>query len=136
MRYSITLKVDKVSNSEDFLDNFLKDKMKEFIGLNLNDSRFKNIQNYIEQEYNSTITYKTINYAIESMRRTTNGYLHSFEINNNVMCEEVSNEKLITIIKLIEFGNLDVKGLNIFQEMFNYINTNLSQLVDEYLYNE
>lgn len=136
MRFTINLDTSSIPNLKDFFDVFLRDKMKEFIGLNLSDSRFKLIQDYIENEYESTITIETLNYAIDSMQRTDNGYLHSFEINNNVLCNEVSNEKLITIIKLVEFGNLEVKGLNIFQETFDYIKNNSLLLMKEYLYSK
>lgn len=136
MRFTINLDTNSIPDLKDFFDVFLRDKMKEFIGLNLSDSRFKLIQDYIESEYESTITIETLNYAIDSMQRTDNGYLHSFEINNNVLCNEVSNEKLITIIKLVEFGNLEVKGLNIFQETFDYIKTNILLLMKEYLYSK
>lgn len=136
MRFTVNLDTSSIPDLKDFFDVFLRDKMKEFIGLNLSDSRFKLIQDYIENEYESTITIETLNYAIDSMQRTDNGYLHSFEINNNVLCNEVSNEKLITIIKLVEFGNLEVKGLNIFQETFDYIKNNSLLLMKEYLYSK
>ena len=136
MRFTVNLDTSSIPDLKDFFDVFLRDKMKEFIGLNLSDSRFKLIQTYIENEYESTITIETLNYAIDSMQRTDNGYLHSFEINNNVLCNEVSNEKLIAIIKLIEFGNLEVRGLNIFQETFDYINNNSLLLMKEYLYSK
>lgn len=136
MRYTITLNDNLIQDLKDFFDVFLRAKMKEFIGLNLNDNRFVIIQHYIEDEYDSTITIETLKYAIDSMNRFDNGYLHLFEIDNNLLCNEVSNEKLITIIKLIEFGNLEVKGLGIFQETFNYIENNLSLLVEEYLYSK
>ena len=136
MRFTVNLDTSSIPDLKDFFDVFLRDKMKEFIGLNLSDSRFKLIQTYIENEYESTITIETLNYAIDSMQRTDNGYLHSFEINNNVLCNEVSNEKLIAIIKLIEFGNLEVRGLNIFQETFDYIKNNSLLLMKEYLYSK
>lgn len=136
MRFTVNLDTSSIPDVKDFFDVFLRDKMKEFIGLNLSDSRFKLIQDYIENEYESTITIETLNYAIDSMQRTDNGYLHSFEINNNVLCNEISNEKLITIIKLVEFGNLEVKGLNIFQETFDYIKNNSLLLMKEYLYSK
>lgn len=136
MRFTVNLDTSSIPDLKDFFDVFLRDKMKEFIGLNLSDSRFKLIQAYIENEYESTITIETLNYAIDSMQRTDNGYLHSFEINNNVLCNEVSNEKLIAIIKLIEFGNLEVRGLNIFQETFDYIKNNSLLLMKEYLYSK
>lgn len=136
MRFTINLDTSSILDLKDFFDVFLRDKMKEFIGLNLSDSRFKLIQDYIESEYESTITIETLNYAIDSMQRTDNGYLHSFEINNNVLCNEVSKEKLITIIKLVEFGNLEVKGLSIFQETFDYIKANILLLMKEYLYSK
>ena len=136
MRFTVNLDTSSIPDVKNFFDVFLRDKMKEFIGLNLSDSRFKLIQDYIENEYKSTITIETLNYAIDSMQRTDNGYLHSFEINNNVLCNEISNEKLITIIKLVEFGNLEVKGLNIFQETFDYIKNNSLLLMKEYLYSK
>lgn len=136
MRFTVNLDTSSIPDLKDFFDVFLRDKMKEFIGLNLSDSRFKLIQAYIENEYESTITIETLNYAIDSMQRTDNGYLHSFEINNNVLCNEVSNEKLIVIIKLVEFGNLEVRGLNIFQETFDYIKNNSLLLMKEYLYSK
>ena len=136
MRFTVNLDTSSIPDVKNFFDVFLRDKMKEFIGLNLSDSRFKLIQDYIENEYESTITIETLNYAIDSMQRTDNGYLHSFEINNNVLCNEISNEKLITIIKLVEFGNLEVKGLNIFQETFDYIKNNSLLLMKEYLYSK
>ena len=133
MRFTLNLDEALISNPKEFFDKFLRTKMKEFIGLNLNDSRFKLIQDYLQEEYESTITIETLNYAIDSMQRTDNGYLHSFEINNNVLCMEIPDEKLIIIIKLVEYGNLTLKGLDIFKSMFNYINKNISLLVDEYM---
>lgn len=134
MRFTVNLNSNELSNSKEFFDVYLKSKMKEFIGLNLSDSRFKVIQDYVQEEYKSTITIETLTYAIDSMRRTDNGYLHSFEINNNVMCNEVSEEKLIIIIKLVEYGNLSIKGLGIFQNLFDYIKDNITLLVEDYTY--
>ena len=75
----------------------------------------------------------TIDEVIEQIRFSFNHYgnIYSLAINNNIY-EEKTNEKVISLVKLIDYGNLEVKGLNIINSSMYYVNNNLKGLYRYY----
>lgn len=49
-----------------------------------------------------------------------NNHIYSVSIDNNTI-EENSQEKVISLVKLIDYGNLHIKGLDLINSSFNYI---------------
>lgn len=55
-------------------------------------------------------------------------------INNNVFTPGLDRIKLQSICKLINFGNLDIKGYPIFTGTFDYFAESIQDYVDRYLH--
>ena len=80
------------------------------------------------------------NYAIDiddvinalkfSINKVSNIYSSSV---SNVAKERKSQEKVITLVKLIDYGNLHVKGLNIVNSSMNYVNNNIKVIYKHYM---
>ena len=67
--------------------------------------------------------------VINQLKFSFNQYnnMYSLSINANIY-ENKSHEKLISLVKLIDSGNLEVKGLNIINSSMYYVKENLKGL--------
>ena len=70
-----------------------------------------------------------INQIEFSINETNDRY--SLSINSNIY-ENKTHERLISLVKLIDYGNLEIKGLNIINTSMYYVNNNLVGLYRYY----
>lgn len=54
------------------------------------------------------------------------------EINPNIMMPGVKNKRVSTLCKLINYGNMDIKGYPIFSDTFSMIADNINAYIDLY----
>ena len=54
-------------------------------------------------------------------------------VNNKITIPNLNQVKLISIIKLINYGNNDIKGYPIFTDTFNYFAENIDAYIDKYI---
>lgn len=83
---------------------------------------------YLKKTFNLNIEE-----VIKQIRFSVNHYndVYSLAINSNIF-EEKTKEKVISLVKLIDYGNLEVKGLNIVNSSMYYVNNNLKSLYTYY----
>lgn len=75
-----------------------------------------------------------INDILKQLKFSTNRVNDTYLliIDENVF-EKSSNIRLISLIKLIDYGNLEVKGLNIINKSIDYVINNIKGLYQYYL---
>ena len=56
------------------------------------------------------------------------------EINPTILVPNLDNIKLVSICKLINYGNQEIAGYNIFSSSFDSVKDNLQKYIDQYLY--
>lgn len=111
--------------------NRLNKSIKKIFIYQLNKNLYKLIplQNYLELKYSKKINIKNIliqgintAYFEEQMDEVV------FKLNKNINLTEIP-AKLIDICKLINYGNLEVKGFPIFTIVFTHISDNIDYYI-------
>ena len=119
----MTLYLDKVF-SDKFIENYVIRALKEKIISSVHSKNLSQVNEFLKSEYG--INVDTVLSSMEfSVNRVSDVYVIS--IDNNTI-EEKSQEKVISLIKLIEYGNLKIKGLNVINDSFKYIKKHLKLL--------
>lgn len=88
------------------------------------------MNSYLKKVFNISLI-DVINKACSNIITMWSGTTCILSIDTNVY-EMTSNEKLNSLIKLIDQGNLDVKGLNIFKEALEFIQHNMNSIYKIY----
>ncbi len=83
---------------------------------------------YLKKTFKLSIE-EIINQIEFSINETNDRY--SLSINSNIY-ENKTNERLISLVKLVDYGNLEIKGLNIVNTSMYYVNNNLVGLYRYY----
>lgn len=87
--------------------------------------RRKLLNQYLEKEKLPSIN-KIINVLIDNLYITSKGKDYIIiEVNNNT---QIGIYPIKPLIKLIEYGNLEVKGLNFLEKSFNEIRININSI--------
>lgn len=88
----------------------------------------KPINDYLKKNYQITVDD-----VLDSIKLSFNkcNNVCSLSIDNNII-EPKSQEKVIALVKLIEYGNLDVKGLHVVDSTFRYIQSHLKEIYTTY----
>lgn len=76
-------------------------------------------------------TLDVIKIAIDNMTIYKLNTLYEVSLNNIDLLTN-TKFKLDAIICLIEYGNLSIKGLNIMEKLFKYVENNINTLLDTY----
>lgn len=113
---------------EEFIHKFVPQVIRSRALLLAKKRNTTQMNEYLKKNFNITIEE-----VIKQIRFSINHYsnIYSLAINNNIY-EEKTNEKVISLVKLIDYGNLEVKGLNIVNSSMYYINNNLKGLYRYY----
>lgn len=125
--------LDKSFNITYFLNNYLKEKIIDYLMLNLDDGRCKNFDIVLKRLYPSIhqTSKSLIIYAINTLEVYSDNKSYIIEINSYLPVPNTSIN-LNTVINMIEFGTLNCKGLNIITKIFDYIKTHLTELINMY----
>lgn len=83
---------------------------------------------YLKKTFKLSIE-EIINQIEFSINETNDRY--SLSINSNIY-ENKTHERLISLVKLVDYGNLEIKGLNIVNTSMYYVNNNLVGLYRYY----
>ena len=104
----------------------------KYVRLNLSETNSKNIEKYIKETLNESISVKyVIDYAFKNMNIENSKGTYKIYTNESLMIPR-TNLRLETVLKLIEYGNMDIKGCNIFTNARQYILENKEALYDTY----
>lgn len=76
-------------------------------------------------------TERFINFLFKNLNIVTFEEYYLITFDETVIVSEF-NEKLFTIIQFIDNGNLEIAPYPIFSEMFDYANSNLSKIYQEF----
>lgn len=116
----------------DFIYNFIPDKMKEFLSLNLSEETLQSLDDYLKKNLMIKMTSKDI--LEESLKhlfiaQDVNNYVIS--IDTNIMLPQTTY-KINDLVNLITYGNPDVRGCDIMIKLVNYIRGNIDLLFTQY----
>ena len=107
--------------------NRVKDSLDEYISNNLSVTRSEELENYLSTNFNiKTPIGKIFKIAVDNLKTVTNYSKLTFRIDKFIM---VDNIRLNSIIKLITYGNLEIKPYNIWTESFEYIKSNIDEII-------
>lgn len=135
---NIKIVMDNRIDYTNFFEKFISSKMIEFLRLNCSEEmnvRLSSIESYIKDNYNIVVSSKgLIEMAFNNLIVIKDNISYNLMLNNNIMVPKTVY-KLDTFIRLIEYGNLDVKGTNIVNNTFKYIKNNIRLLYNVYQFN-
>ena len=118
-----------LSNPDEVVEllNRVKDSLDEYISNNLSVTRSEELENYLSTNFNiKTPIRKIFKIAVDNLKTVTNYSKLTFRIDKFIM---VDNIRLNSIIKLITYGNLEIKPYNIWTESFEYIKNNMDEII-------
>ena len=114
--------------SRDFIEDYLIQLLYMKIRHILESKNTSRLDEFLYEKYGLNVA--TI---IEQIKFSINKYNDTWEISvNNNIVEEKSQEKLIALVKLIEYGNIYIKGLQIINEAFRYVNVHIKEIYKLY----
>lgn len=122
----------KLSNNidlTDFLTNYIPKKLFNYVLLNLNEDKLIQLDEYLNKHLGiKESSIDIIEYGFNNMFISDTGTGFIVMIDNNILIPD-SSQKLINIINLINYGNLEVRGCNIVSQAFNYVESQLNNMV-------
>lgn len=71
--------------------------------------------------------------GINNLEYIYTDYSIEISVNNKINIQNLDQVKLISIIKLINYGNKDIVGYPIFTDTFNYFAENIDAYIDKYI---
>lgn len=118
-----------LSNPDEVVEllNRVKDSLDEYISNNLSVTRSEELENYLSSNFNiKTPIRKIFKIAVDNLKTVTNYSKLTFRIDKFIMVDDI---RLNSIIKLITYGNLEIKPYNIWTESFEYIKSNIDEII-------
>ena len=118
-----------LSNPDEVVEllNRVKDSLDEYISNNLSVTRSEELENYLSSNFNiKTPVRKIFKIAVDNLKTVTNYSKLTFRIDKFIMVDDI---RLNSIIKLITYGNLEIKPYNIWTESFEYIKSNIDEII-------
>ena len=97
----------------------------------INKNNYVAMQDYLKENYKLSIEDIIKELAIKGFSYSKVKDLYVVRINDNIK-EEKSQEKLSTLIRLIDYGNLDIRGVNLINTTLNYIKDNILNIYRVY----
>lgn len=130
------IQFEVIKNVEDksfdnFVYHYLPNKMLEYLALNLSEKRVSVLNKYLLKAGILISVRDALMLALgkpQVLRIPPDRYIVS--VNPTMLIE--GNIRLIQVIDLIEYGNLEVKGYPIVDEIYRYITTNMKELYKTY----
>lgn len=101
---------------------FIQPLIHRYISMEMNNYKNNSIDNYLKKNYN--VDLKTVMNNINFYCRVTDFKANVVSIywNNNI---NIGNSNLDTLIKLLEYGNLNIPPLNLISKSFTNIIRNI-----------
>lgn len=129
----MTLNLSRDFDWSDFLTNFIPEKLLNYVVLNLNEEKVSSLDEYlIESLKINNSSRDIIEYGLNNLFISDNGTEYIVRVDNNLLVPD-TNQNLLIVIKLIEYGNLEVKGINLISQAFSYVVMQLQNFVDVYM---
>lgn len=109
--------------SEDFvklIPSFILRRIYDLIAKN----KYVAMQEYLEDNYNISIENIVNELMIKGFNYNKVKNLYILRVDENVK-ESKSQEKLSTLIRLVDYGNMEVRGINLIHSSIEYIKNNI-----------
>lgn len=117
-----------------FVYNGVPKVLKHYINVYDNDRKLFKMDNYLKNTLG--INYKAKDILLFALTNSFKADVGKYCIINIGNIDEFKDTKysLISLVKLIENGNLDIKGSQVLHKAFDYLRTNLETFWDMYCY--
>jgi hypothetical protein len=115
-----------------FASEFIPEVLRDYVIKNYRDVKAKKLNLYLEN-FNVKQSVRTILiYAIENLKISKEGNMYTLEIDKN---KNVPNTafNLDTVVKLITYGTIDVRGYDILLKAYEFITKKMKSLKKLYL---
>jgi len=90
----------------------------------IEDKKYVAMQEYLKDNYKLSIEDVISQLATKGFSYSKVKDLYIIRVNDNIK-ETKSQEKLSTLIRLIDYGNLDIRGVHLIDSTLNYIKSNI-----------
>lgn len=128
----MTLNLDRGVDWNDFLINYIPDKLFNYVVLNLNEEKVLSLDEYLYKHLNiKSSSRDIIEYGLDNLFISDTGTEFIVMIDSTLSVPD-SKENLLSTIKLIDYGNLEVRGINLISQAFNYVVMQIHNLVKMY----
>ena len=114
----------------DFIDKYLPVMMYNMVLVSVDKNKFDQMDTYLQSIGISTPALEIIKYALDTLDVKEVGGTTQVSISNIIKVNEYTLDQLI---RLIDYGNSEIRGLGIINSIENYINSHRGIIVDEYL---
>ena len=112
------------------LNNAIKRELLRYIKLNLTDMQCKKWNSYMQDQLNlnSWDVIRFLIYTVNSLKFTLNsdGYIVYLDKEHKL---PDTNYSLESIMKLIDYGNIEIKGTHIMDNAFAYVENNIDRIL-------
>lgn len=109
----MSIKINKVLNR-----NKIKRELLEYFRLNLNVEKTDIWNSYLKKIGIDRSIWYILSYIVDNLKITKSGNHYLVEINKNL---QLDGHNLDQLARLIDYGNLDIKGTNLFTDGFEYL---------------
>ena len=116
--------------SKKFIYEFLPDFIYSIILEKSDRNRFKNMDEYLKSININYSTLELINYALDNLEVREVGNTYQIEVSNIL---KVGEYTLNQLIRLIDYGNAEVRGVNAVSAACDYINKHKEVIINDYL---
>ena len=128
----ITVNLGSDRDYTDFVKSSLINNLYKYVRLNLSETKLKKIDNYLKLCNVNMTTKQIIDFYFRHLNIENTKGTYKVTVDKAVTLPE-SNMKLDQVIRLIEYGNLEVPGLHIFDKTCKDIQDNVYKLYKKYL---
>lgn len=128
----MTLNLERDVDWNDFLTNYIPEKLFKYVVLNLNEEKVLSLDEYLQTHLKiNSSSRDIIEYGLDNLFISDTGTEFIVMIDSTLSVPD-STENLLSTIKLIDMGNLEVKGINLVSQAFSYVVMQIHNFVKMY----
>ena len=128
----MTLNLTRDFDWNDFLINYIPEKLFNYVVLNLNEEKTSSLDEYLYKNLKiKNSSRDIIEYGLNNLFISDTGAEFLVMIDSTLNVPD-STENLLSVIKLIDYGNLEVRGLNLVSKAFDYVVMQVQNFVKVY----
>ena len=109
----MSIKIKKLFNRRK-----IKQELLDYFRLNLSVEKITLWNNYLKKIGLNLTLWKVLSYIVDNIRIVKQGNSYLIEVDKNIQLEGYS---LDTLARLIDQGNIEIKGTNLFTDGFEYL---------------
>lgn len=126
------LNLEREFDWNDFLINYIPEKLFNYVVLNLNEEKVLSLDEYLHKHLKiNSSSRDIIEYGFNNLFISDTGTEFIVMIDSTLNVPD-STENLLSVIKLIDYGNLEIKGINLISQAFSYVVMQIHNFVKMY----